>query len=148
MAFQTGGNRSSLSDINITPLVDVMLVLLVIFMVTAPMMSSTKANTKPPTVDTNETVEIQDNDLAFEIGLDRKIRYFNCKDCKPMTLETIVTMLRGSPKVKEKRKAFLFADKRLKYRYVLQVMARMGEAGIKKVALVTDPSGRKTRQTK
>ncbi len=150
MAFQSGGGngRTSIADINITPLVDVMLVLLVIFMVTAPMMSASKTPVKTPPVDTGHTLELSDRDTIFEIGMDKKVRFHKCDSCKHMTLDTIVGTLRENPKVKAAKQVYLFADQRLKYRYVLQVMARMREAGVMHVGLVTDPAGLKLDKRK
>lgn len=144
MGMQMGGGGSSMSDINVTPLVDVMLVLLVIFMVTAPMMSASKTDVKLPPVDTGETLKLDDKkDFILVVGVDKKIRIYKCKSCVAMTLQNVVAVLKENPKAKEVKQVFLYGDRRLKYRTVLQVMARLRQAGIQQVGLVTDPSGLK-----
>lgn len=138
-----GGGRESLSEINVTPLVDVMLVMLVIFMVTAPMLSASKVKVKLPPVDTGDTLELSDRDVVFVVERDRKIRFFNCPTCKHMTIATMVPMLRDNPKIKDVKQVYLYGDQRIKVRFVLQVMARLREAGVAHVGLVTDPAGLK-----
>lgn len=144
MGLQLGGdNKQSMSEINVTPLVDVMLVLLVIFMVTAPMLSSKKVKVKLPPVDTGHTLELTDDDVIFLLSQDAKIRFYNCDSCASMTLANIVPKLKHNPKVKEVKQVYIYADQRVKYRFVVQVMARLREVGIAHVGLVTDPSGLK-----
>ncbi|TNE44054.1 MAG: hypothetical protein EP343_30335 [Deltaproteobacteria bacterium] len=143
-----GGNKQSMSDINVTPLVDVMLVLLVIFMVTAPMLSSTKTKVKLPPVDTGHTLELTDRDIIFVLGQDKTIRFHNCDSCTHMTIDTVVPKLKHNPKMKNVKQVYVYADQRLKYRFVVQVMARMREVGVAHVGLVTDPSGLKLDKQK
>jgi biopolymer transport protein TolR len=144
MAMQIGGGGNAMADINITPLVDVMLVLLVIFMVTAPMLSSSKTNVKLPPVETGETLSLDDKkDTIFVVGTDRQIRFYNCKSCASMDLSNIVGVLRHNQKVKNAKRVYLYGDQTLKYGYILQVMARLHQAGIANVGLVTDPAGLK-----
>lgn len=148
MGIQTGGgSRQSMADINVTPLVDVMLVLLVIFMVTAPMLSSTKSQVKLPPVDTGHTLDLTDRDVIFVVEPNQVVRWHNCPNCATMTLDDLVPKLQHNPKIKEVKQVYLYADQRLKYRYVLQVMARLKEAGVNHVGLVTDPSGLKLDKT-
>lgn len=148
MAMQIGGgSQTSMSDINITPLVDVMLVLLVIFMVTAPMLSAKKTQVKLPAVETGETLELKEDDMILVLHLDRTIHFYNCASCRSMTLDTLVSTLKENPKLKQKRMVYLYGDQQLPYRFVLQVMAKLNEAGAPHVGLVTDPAGLPSSQT-
>lgn len=146
MAMQTGGGNSSLSDINVTPLVDVMLVLLVIFMVTAPMLSSKKTDVKLPPFETGETLDLKDDDIIFVLDMKKEVRLYNCPKCTPFTMQNLVEKLKPNPKLKQVNQVFLYADQRLRFRTVLQVMAKLREAGVRQVGLVTDPSGPKPVQ--
>ncbi len=143
MAMQTGGGHGSLSDINVTPLVDVMLVLLVIFMVTAPMLSSKKTDVKLPPFETGETLDLKDDDIIFTVDLQKTIRLYNCPKCTPFSMQDLVEKLKPNPKIKQAPQVFLYADQRLPYRTVLQVMAKLREAGVRQIGLVTDPAGPK-----
>ncbi|MGD9080923.1 MAG: protein TolR [Desulfobacterales bacterium] len=131
----SGGNRSQLmSDINVTPFVDVMLVLLIIFMVTAPMMmqgvdvSLPEATAEPLesekehliiTIDTKNQVFINDFQVSVE-GLGEKLK----------------KILEG----RSDREVFLKADKDISYGTVVQVMAEAKGAGVEKLGMVTEPS--------
>lgn len=149
MGMQMGGGGNSMSDINITPLVDVMLVLLVIFMVTAPMVSNSKTDVQLPPVDTGETFTLDEKkDVIFVVGADRKIRFHNCPSCVAMTLSDVAIKLHYNQKVKDVKQVFLYGDTSLPYRYVLQVMARLRQAGILRVGLVTDPTALKLDKPK
>jgi biopolymer transport protein TolR len=141
MGMQTGGGGGSLSEINVTPLVDVMLVLLVIFMVTAPMLSSKKTEIQLPPFETGETLDLKDDDIIFSVDKKKEIRFYNCPNCASMDLASLVDKLKDNPKVKQAQQVFLYADQDLPYRVVLQVMAKMNQAGIKRVGLVTNPGG-------
>lgn len=141
MAGKVDSGGGSLADINVTPLVDVMLVLLVIFMVTAPMMSSTKSKVQLPAVETGQNLEEKDRFLTLVVALNGTISIKDCEGCKTMTVETIPATLKENPKVKNTGQVFLHADRRLKYRVVLKVMAALHQAGALYVGLVTDPAG-------
>jgi biopolymer transport protein TolR len=149
MAFQIGGGgKQSLSDINVTPLVDVMLVMLVIFMVTAPMLSGSKTKVKLPPVDTGQALELTDQDVIFVLDLDQKIQFYNCPTCEKLELSNMVSKLKDNPRIKEVKQVYIYGDQRLQYRFVLQVMARLRETGVIHVGLVTDPSGLKINKLK
>jgi biopolymer transport protein TolR len=141
-----GGRRKAMSNINITPLVDVMLVLLVIFMVTAPMMSASETKVALPRVDTGQTLELSDKDFVLMIGADKGIRIRGCKGCITLTLANIVDKLKGNKQLEDRKSLYLFADRTLKYRYVLKVMAKIREAGIPQVGLVTNPGALKSKK--
>ena len=134
-----GGNHDRLmSDINVTPFVDVMLVLLIIFMVTAPMMVQgvdvdlPEATTEPLSSETehllvtlNDRHEIFINDV--QVGLD----FFRNKLAK--ILEN-----------REDREVYLRADKNIAYGMVVRVMAEMKGAGVEALGMVTEPLSEET----
>jgi biopolymer transport protein TolR len=129
-------NRSTMADINVTPLVDVMLVLLVIFMVTAPMMQQgvqvnlPKANTKAMT-QAEETVIVT---------VDRSGRIFINKDEVPAA--DLRSKLTDMFAAREKKEIFLKADAGVPYGDVVKTMADIKGAGIERLGMVTEPAGK------
>ncbi|MBK04044.1 MAG: protein TolR [Deltaproteobacteria bacterium] len=137
----SGGAQTSMSDINITPLVDVMLVLLVIFMVTAPMMSAKKTEAKLPPVDTGETINLSEDDLILEVTLNKTIKIYGCDSCIEMNIFNLQAKMKHNQKAKSQGKLYIYGDQRLKYRFILQVMDQLNKAGVPRVGLITNPTG-------
>jgi len=125
-----------MADINVTPLVDVMLVLLVIFMVTAPMMQQgvqvnlPKANTKAMT-QAEETVIVT---------VDRSGRIFINKD--EVSAADLRSKLTDMFAGREKKEIFLKADAGVPYGDVVKAMADIKGAGIERLGMVTEPTGK------
>nr|WP_264357659.1 protein TolR [Chlorobaculum tepidum] len=122
-----------MSEINVTPFVDVMLVLLVIFMVTAPMMTSGMKVDVPQT--THERMDIDPKGLVVSVDASRKIMINNYQLDESQISERL-------PKILESMKAeevYLKADKTLPYGFVMSVMAAIRDAGVEKVGMVTEP---------
>ena len=121
-----------MAEINVTPFVDVMLVLLIIFMITAPMMQGLDLQlpkAAAPSVDTQ-------NIPTVSIKIDKKI-YWNeevLADVK--TLEQKVKEYAGGD---DKREIYFRADKALEYGFVVGVFASIRSAGIQNIGMVTEP---------
>ena len=132
MASQRNDHRM-LSEINVTPFVDVMLVLLVIFMVTAPMMQA-GFDVDLPQVKA-ATLATKEQPLILAISKDKKI--------KIQTFE--VTLDRLEPKLKliyesrRDKEIYLKADKTIPYGFVTAVMAAVREAGFERLGMITEP---------
>lgn len=123
-------NRSALSEINVTPLVDVMLVLLVIFMVTAPMMKQGMDIELPKTKGTSLP-----NQERFTVSIKKDgVLYLNTEK---MTEESLIDKLRNVSTVNPD--VYLEADKTVPYGRVAEIMAEIKAAGIEKLGLVTEP---------
>lgn len=122
-----------MSDINVTPLVDVMLVLLIIFMVTAPMMMHGVKVDLPSTESKNVKTEEDPLLLTITKKGDIFIEEYRVdyKDLKGK-LERIFTNRAG-------KEILLHADKEVPYGFVMKVMAQVKEAGITKVGMITKP---------
>ncbi|OPX97848.1 MAG: Biopolymer transport protein ExbD [Syntrophorhabdus sp. PtaU1.Bin002] len=126
-------SKGPLSDINIIPLVDVMLVLLIIFMITAPMMQH-GMNIDIPKV-TTKAIPTKDEPQILNITKDQKL-VLNEKKLAVKDLKPAVQLLFANKTHKE---IFLRADKDVSYGFVVSCMGLIREAGIEKINIVTKP---------
>lgn len=122
---------TNMSEINITPLVDVMLVLLVIFMVTAPMMQS-GITVNLPTAETKSNPS--SGGLVLTVTKDRYI-YMENQNINIFLLES---RLKNYFMSKKKKIVFLKADKDVSYGYIINVMDAIKKAGIETVGMIVD----------
>jgi biopolymer transport protein TolR len=129
------GRYRPLAEINVTPLVDVMLVLLIIFMVTAPLMSSA-VNIDLPKV---AATPINQDSEPLKVQVNAEGRVF-LQD-EPMELADLIAKLQAIAKDNKDRRIFVRGDKGNSYGRMLEVMATIIQGGFTKVALMTDPSG-------
>jgi biopolymer transport protein ExbD len=127
-----GGERRALAEINVTPLVDVVLVLLIISMVAAPMLER-GINLDLPATETAS--EIQEAKIVVSVDRDGRIRINDQPVHPDLLLERMKAFARSRPS----ETVFLRADKLLMYGEVLLVMDRIRKAGVTRVALVTVP---------
>jgi biopolymer transport protein TolR len=134
MAFSTGGGSGPMSEINVTPLVDVMLVLLIIFMVTAPLMQQgikvDLPNTDAPPMKTST-----EERLVLTLTKDGKA-YLGKTE---VPLERITDLLATNEKLKLDKELYFHADQELPYGLVVKVMAAAKAGGADSIAMVTDP---------
>jgi biopolymer transport protein TolR len=124
--------NSNLAEINITPLVDVMLVLLIIFMVTVPMMQS-GISVKLPSAETRTNPS--QGGLVLTLTKDRHI-YMNDQIVNLYFLEA---RLKNFFFKSEKKVVFLKADKSLAYGYIIEVMDIIKTAGVDTVGMIVEP---------
>mgnify|MGYP000852353022 CR=1 FL=1 len=133
MEIRGNGRHKIVSGINVTPLVDVMLVLLIIFMVSAPMMKE-GMRVDLPEVE-SRALPTQSEDLMVTIGKNRALDI----NGSTVQLERLAPLLR---QIKEQRgieNVYLQADKGVPYGYVVEVMSIIRGAGLSKLGLVTQP---------
>lgn len=123
--------RSPISEINVTPFVDVMLVLLIIFMVTAPLLSSGIKINLPE----SSSILKNEKNEPITISLNAKGKIFINK--KVFTKVKLITKLKALEKVNKNLKIYVKADKSINYGKVMELMTAINKAGFKKVALVT-----------
>ncbi|ABK98859.1 protein TolR [Pelobacter propionicus] len=129
-----GNNRAAMADINVTPLVDVMLVLLVIFMVTAPMMQQ-GVQVNLPKADTKAMTQAEETVI---VTVDGKGRIFINKDEVPAgDLRSRLSEMFAN---REKKEIFLKADAGVPYGEVVRAMADIKGAGIERLGMVTEPA--------
>ena len=138
MAFSsTNGSKRLVSEINVTPLVDVMLVLLIIFMVTAPMMTQGVDVNLPET--TAKPLRQKEEPLLVTIRKDGRI-YFNNINLDQTLLKQQLVALSESDHDKP---IYLKADREVPYGLVVSVMADIKDAGFDKLGMITRPDDKK-----
>ncbi|MCM2353873.1 MAG: biopolymer transporter ExbD [Pseudobdellovibrio sp.] len=136
MGMGTGGNKSSkmaMSEINVTPFVDVMLVLLVIFMVTAPMMQQGIDVNLPKT--SSAGVELNEDPFVLTIEVGGKIKIANTQ----VPMENLKAKLKAIFEHKKNKQIYIQADKKVDYGIVAEVMGEARAAGIYNLSLITIP---------
>ncbi|MBF0117471.1 MAG: protein TolR [Desulfobacterales bacterium] len=136
-----GSNGSFMSEINVTPFVDVMLVLLIIFMVTAPMMAQ-GVNVALPEV-TAQPLPSEKENLVITININNEIFINDLKVTFDFLKEKLSKVLenRGGD-----REVYLRADKNIPYGMVVAVMSEIKSSGVEKIGMVTDPPSAETKE--
>ncbi|MBK8452351.1 MAG: biopolymer transporter ExbD [Thiofilum sp.] len=128
--------RKVMAQMNVVPYIDVMLVLLVIFMITAPMMktgvevNAPEADAKPLTTNNQQEPLI--------VTVDRSGQYFIEGDT-PMSLEQITQFIQTKVLEAAERPVYVKGDGRVEYQYLMQAMVAVQKAGAKKIGLMADP---------
>ena len=131
----SGGKHSELmSEINVTPFVDVMLVLLIIFMVTAPMMIQ-GLNVDLPEA-TAKPLDSEKEHLVITINKDQQVYINDLEVTAEFLGEKLLKILQG----RSDRDVYLKADKNIPYGIVVQVMAEIKGAGVEQLGMITEPA--------
>ena len=135
MAFSTGGSngRAPLSEINVTPLVDVMLVLLIIFMITAPMLQ-TDVDVNLPQAKA-QTIPDDEGKLILTVTKDKRVFLGKLQ----IQWDDVENTLKNNAKLNADKELYLHADRALLYGDVVKIMAAVKQAGVDKLGMVTDP---------
>ncbi|MEJ2685254.1 MAG: protein TolR [Candidatus Sulfobium sp.] len=128
--MKTNRDRGVMSEINVTPFVDVMLVLLVIFMVTAPLMQQgidvnlpqAKGKSLPP-----------QERISLVVRKNRTIYLNNTRYTLPELRKKLTALSKLNPDI------FLKADRDVPYGFVVEVMGEVKDAGIEKLGMITEP---------
>ena len=130
------GKSHAMSEINITPFVDVMLVLLIIFMVAAPMMTVGVPLELPKTAAKSVPTE-QEEPLTISLQADGTVSMMNT----PVAESELVARLKAVGAERDSDKVFLRADGNLPYTRVAEVMGALSAGGFNNIGLVTDTGG-------
>ena len=128
-----GGGRAPLSEINVTPLVDVMLVLLIIFMVSAPMMTTGLDVNLPKT--RAPRMDIDQAKLLLTVTAENKVFLGEIE----VPYHQLEQKLSTNKRLQLDKEIFIQADEKVPYGFVAKVMSAVRRAGIEKLGLVTDP---------
>jgi len=129
----TTEDRATMSEINVTPFVDVMLVLLIIFMVTAPLLQYGVDVDLPES--SRQPMEVPKEQVILSIGKDKKLFI----DRYEVALPDLEKKLKGIFAGRKKKEIFLQADKSVPYGFVVKTMSSIKAAGIDSMGLITEP---------
>jgi biopolymer transport protein TolR len=135
MGMATGSRRKrgrGFGEINVTPLVDVMLVLLVVFMVTAPLLT-TGLRVELPNVEAAEA-PVKDTKLVLTVTKDEKV-FFGEDD----VTATVEGVLATNPRIQKEKELYIRADKNARYAAVARVVAAARSAGVLGLNLLVEP---------
>lgn len=124
-----------MSDINVTPFIDVMLVLLIVFMVTAPLLSAGIPVDLPKT----EAAAVSEkDDKPLEVALNKKGDIYIGET--KVTVQELLIKLAAITGDDKERRVFIKADQGLSYGKVMEILGSINKAGYRKVALITEPT--------
>ncbi len=147
MAAPAGGSgRQTLTEINVTPLVDVMLVLLIIFMVTAPLIQQGVEVSLPEA--RAKTIDAEEQKLVLSIKSDKSLYLGTSEDAAKIPFERLEDKLRANARALKDKELYLMADKSLPYGFVVDVMATVQRAGILNVGMITNPAPERVHPVK
>lgn len=124
-----------MAEINITPFVDVVLVLLIIFMVTAPMLQQGMSVDLPKAA----TKEMKQEADDLIVTIDNQQRIFLGDSNKALNMEQLTAKLASIFQTKEKKALLIKADEKLQYGKVVEVMATAQKLGVERIGMVTEP---------
>ena len=127
--------RRPISDINITPLVDVMLVLLIVFMVAAPLMTMGVPIDLPETQ--AQAMPLQSKPITVTVEPDGALSI----DGEPTTLETLVAAVEALAVEGTDERLYVRGDTSTAYGAIMEVMGQLSAAGYGRIGLVTNPAG-------
>ena len=134
MAMDVGGSKGSLkADINVTPLVDVMLVLLIIMMLIAPMLQQGVSVQMPEAANTGEKPDTQDQTV---VAVDSRGAYY--VNAIPVTPDDLVPRVQRVLEDKKEKIVYLKGDKDAKYSAIMDAMDAFRKAQIENIALITE----------
>lgn len=135
MGMSSGGgkSRATLAEINITPLVDVMLVLLIMFMVTTPLMQQGIEVDLPKT--SASGVEVKEEPFVLVISADQRMTIAKQK----IAMKDLQTKIKAIFETRKNKQIYIQADRKVDYGYVAEAMAEIRAAGVFNIGLVTQP---------
>ena len=133
MAFSLGeDNDQGMTEMNLIPLIDIMLVLMIIFLVTATVANPSIPLTLPKT--TAEVIDPPPKAITVSINADGDVAW----DDEVITLDELATRFNGAAQAPQQPTVQLRADKESRYDTVAQVMSRASSAGLSDIAFMSD----------
>jgi len=138
MAMDVGGTKGGVkSDINVTPLVDVMLVLLIIMMLIAPMLQQGVPVNKPEAANSTDKPDTQDQTV---VAIDSRGHFY--VNAIPSTPEDLIPRVQRALEDKKEKIVYLKGDKDAKYEAIMSAMDAFRKAQIENIALITEPKNK------
>lgn len=134
-SFSSNRNSAPMAEINVIPLVDIMLVLLVIFIITAPLLSHAVKVDLPKASSTPNTLQADNVQLAIDGA--GQLHWNGEEIGKPQLIER----LREAGAMQPAPELHLRIDRQARYEVVAEVLSEAGKAGVSKIGFVTDPGG-------
>jgi biopolymer transport protein ExbD len=128
------GDSEVMNEINMTPLVDVMLVLLIIFMITVPVMKHTVNVELPTATSQPETTKPE----TLQLSVDSQGQYFLNQSL--LAPDTLPTVLQAEAAKEPQPELHIRGDKAVRYEFVAKAMAAAQQAGLRKIGFVTEPA--------
>lgn len=139
MAFQPNKTQTALSEINVTPLVDVMLVLLIVFMISAPLMQQ-GIQVDLPKANAPSMNEIPDQ-MVLVVDRSKRVLLNGNAVVEGGLRARLAALAKAKPEIQ----VFIQADQTIPYGFIAQVMAEVKQSGITRVGLVTEPADPATK---
>jgi biopolymer transport protein TolR len=133
----SGGGRQTLTEINVTPLVDVMLVLLIVFMVAAPLIQQ-GVEVKLPQAQA-QPIKDEEAKLVLSVKGDKTIWLGTSDQPAEVPLADLEERLKANARLQKDAQLYLMADRDLPYGFVVDVMAAVQRAGVTNLGMITDP---------
>jgi biopolymer transport protein TolR len=143
VAFGGGGSggRQTLTEINVTPLVDVMLVLLIVFMVAAPLIQQGVEVKLPHAA--AQPIKDEEAKLVLSVKEDKSIWLGTSDQPTQVPLADLEERLKANARLQKDAQLYLMADRDLPYGFVVDVMAAVQRAGVTNLGMITDPRDEK-----
>ena len=132
--YDEGDNDDVVSEINMTPLVDVMLVLLIIFIITVPV-STHSVNIDLPRAN-NQVNQVKPKTVTISVTQEGQLYW----DKEPLNKEQLVTHLQHVAAQQPQPEVHIRGDKKVNYEYVMTVMAEAQRSGVHQLGFITEPS--------
>lgn len=130
--------RHRISDMNVVPYIDVMLVLLIIFMITSPLLSQS-VEVELPAVSKAETIVPEQQTKFVIVTVDAQGQVFLDEDTQALTMEELLSRVMALKRFAPNSQVLVRGDSRLAYGKVVKVMSLLQEAGVEKIGLLTTP---------
>lgn len=127
------GEYQNLAEINITPFVDVVLVLLIIFMITAPLMQQGFTVNLP----SSKSPEVKSTSKDVILSIDRNGKFFLSDIKQPISADELTPKLYTIYRTKEQKDLFIQADQNLPYKKVVEAMSIAHQAGVERIGMMT-----------
>lgn len=134
MSFNIDGDDDEImSEINMTPLVDVMLVLLIIFIITVPVLTHSVKIDLPRA--SNQPNEVQNKPISISVNQQGQIFW----DDKLIDANTLAQQFNQIAQQQPQPEVHIRGDRKVEYEYVMQVMAQAQRSGVQKIGFITEP---------